>query len=403
MKSHTRTFLIFVALALTASSAQGQWEQTTGVYGGSVDCFAFRNGTVFAGTGRGVYRSTDHGETWSIVNGGLPDEPTRVAANDSFLFATPGGFGVFRSTDNGTSWDTVNTGLAGTSVFPLFANQSTLIAYDYVAWWRSTDNGSRWVRLDTNFARTAGLFSGGGSVILETEPWVGSSRSVDGGAHWTRAACYGEQMAQMGQGLFAVSSRGPVFFSQDSGAAWTQIGIARTDSNMGGITALLVCDQMFIALGDNTALDGGNLFVSTDSCKTWAVKTAWLDISEGLPQRSAQALGTDGTYLWAAPPTGGVWRRLITEVTSVGRIAGEVPKECMLGQNYPNPFNPSTRIRYTVGGTGVEGRGTSNTKLVVYDLLGREMAVWSMSGKHRDPTKSALTGEGFPADSISTG
>jgi hypothetical protein len=77
----------------------------------------------------------------------------------------------------------------------------------------------------------------------------------------------------------------------------------------------------------------------------------------------------------------------------------EVPRSYALSQNYPNPFNPSTRIKYTVGGTGISGLGTSNTgagsqgpgaredgtggsglgarntRLVVYDLLGREVVV----------------------------
>jgi hypothetical protein len=59
--------------------------------------------------------------------------------------------------------------------------------------------------------------------------------------------------------------------------------------------------------------------------------------------------------------------------TSVTETA--VPLQYALGQNYPNPFNPSTRIEYTVGGTGVEGRGAINVRLVVYDMLGREVAV----------------------------
>ena len=47
--------------------------------------------------------------------------------------------------------------------------------------------------------------------------------------------------------------------------------------------------------------------------------------------------------------------------------------------NYPNPFNPSTTIGFTVAGantgSGGSGLGSSWTKLAVYDMLGREVAV----------------------------
>jgi hypothetical protein len=46
-----------------------------------------------------------------------------------------------------------------------------------------------------------------------------------------------------------------------------------------------------------------------------------------------------------------------------------------LKQNYPNPFNPSTVIKYTIGGNRGEGMGVSDVSLVVYDVLGREVAV----------------------------
>jgi spore germination protein YaaH len=49
-----------------------------------------------------------------------------------------------------------------------------------------------------------------------------------------------------------------------------------------------------------------------------------------------------------------------------------IPNEFVLEQNYPNPFNPSTTIKYKVP-SNVKGE-TSNVKLVVFDVLGREVA-----------------------------
>jgi hypothetical protein len=46
-----------------------------------------------------------------------------------------------------------------------------------------------------------------------------------------------------------------------------------------------------------------------------------------------------------------------------------------LDQNYPNPFNPTTTIDYTIAGSRVQGLGVSEVRLVVYDVLGREVAV----------------------------
>ncbi len=54
--------------------------------------------------------------------------------------------------------------------------------------------------------------------------------------------------------------------------------------------------------------------------------------------------------------------------------------ELRLFQNYPNPFNPITKIKFNIpayvkqsGTTG--SRKTGNVKLLIYDLLGREIAV----------------------------
>ena len=51
-----------------------------------------------------------------------------------------------------------------------------------------------------------------------------------------------------------------------------------------------------------------------------------------------------------------------------------VPGEFRLEQNFPNPFNPATVITYTLGGFRGQGSGVRDVRLVIYDVLGREVA-----------------------------
>jgi cytochrome c peroxidase len=58
----------------------------------------------------------------------------------------------------------------------------------------------------------------------------------------------------------------------------------------------------------------------------------------------------------------------IIPITNINQIGTEVPTQFRLNQNYPNPFNPTTKIKY---GLPKE----TYVKLVVYDMLGREIKV----------------------------
>ena len=44
-----------------------------------------------------------------------------------------------------------------------------------------------------------------------------------------------------------------------------------------------------------------------------------------------------------------------------------MPDEFTLHQNYPNPFNPVTQLRYDLS-------EKNNVTLLIYDILGREVA-----------------------------
>ena len=80
----------------------------------------------------------------------------------------------------------------------------------------------------------------------------------------------------------------------------------------------------------------------------------------------------------------------MSELVSARGAFGGLPVAFSLSQNYPNPFNPTTRISFGIGRVvapsgalserseskgGVEGPASTNVRLVVYDVLGREVAV----------------------------
>jgi photosystem II stability/assembly factor-like uncharacterized protein len=109
--------------------------------------------TLYAGTERGVFKSTDEGANWTI-NGllgvivrALVIDPTTPAT----LYAGTEGGGVFQSTDAAASWTAVNAGLTSTYVLALAIdpiNPDTLYAGTFFdggvfqsTGWRSQLNG----------------------------------------------------------------------------------------------------------------------------------------------------------------------------------------------------------------------------------------------------------------------
>ncbi|MCI0449727.1 MAG: T9SS type A sorting domain-containing protein [Chlorobi bacterium] len=99
---------------------------------------------------------------------------------------------------------------------------------------------------------------------------------------------------------------------------------------------------------------------------------------------SADENGTIGGDAYKIPSLGGVyiWTSVIIEFTNfrnfgiraegflvgIQPVSSEVPNDYRLHQNYPNPFNPVTYIKFGMP-------KNSLVKLVIYDVLGSEIAV----------------------------
>ena len=74
----------------------------------------------------------------------------------------------------------------------------------------------------------------------------------------------------------------------------------------------------------------------------------------------SQKNGGSGNNIWAS---GGCSTQITIGIENNGN---EIPAQFKLEQNYPNPFNPVTDIKFSIPKTGF-------VKLIVYDILGREI------------------------------
>jgi cyanophycinase len=135
--------------------------------------------------------------------------------------------------------------------------------------------------------------------------------------------------------------------------------------------------------GTHVIISGGQLrvFGSTPAIlidartAVWASTPDWRAPGKLTPRQNGGILGATMHILRAGEAFP------LTSVSSVS-LPHSQSKEFSgftLAQNYPNPFNSSTRIKYTVGGAGEAGAGdwglgARKTMLVVYDLLGRQVA-----------------------------
>jgi photosystem II stability/assembly factor-like uncharacterized protein len=117
-----------------STDAGASWSELTS---GSVHAVAIdpqNSSTLFVSTNAGMSKSTDGGASWSALNSGLPMTtmyvmnsapfyPVSTLAidpqNPSTIYAGTGASGVFQTTDGGANWYAVNSGLTTLSVSTL--------------------------------------------------------------------------------------------------------------------------------------------------------------------------------------------------------------------------------------------------------------------------------------------
>lgn len=290
-----------------------------------------------------------------------------------------GGFSttaIQQSTDGGISWagnrsfSTYSLGAASMDVFEA-GGVSYLTYYSYVM----KNSGSNWNTVysgSLTSSSTGNLYfadANTGFVALNSNGSKAVLYTSNGGTNWTtdstRSAKWIESVYLKSSGLgFAGCDSSYLLRTANFGTNWTQIPVPNnlrvqnirfaneytgwfigTDHSYPGTGRLFV------------SVDGGNYFQQMQSLENFNVKGfSFVDALNGY------VCGDSGTVLKTT--NGGL--------TFISVSSNTVPKSFGLFQNYPNPFNPTTTIRFDVAND--MKRQTPNVKLVIYDVLGREVA-----------------------------
>jgi len=262
--------------------------------------------TLYAGTGAGVFKSTDGGGTWNAANTGQPLNKNLTVTSLAIDPTTPstlyaaGSGGVFKSTNGGDTW---NVALSDSRYVTTLAidpiTPSTLYAWE----------------------RKCGLEGCGG--ILYT--------STDGASFWRASPIAFPPIVALAidptspTTLYAGSELG-VSKSTDGGKTWSVFVPVLPTDDLSGVNALAIDPITPTTLYSGTGYPdfgtGRGVFKSTDGGGTWN------GVSAGLPSVVVHALAIDPT----APTTlyagtdggafrstdgGGMWSALNTGLTNL--------------------------------------------------------------------------------------
>ena len=263
--------------------------------------------TVFAGTDRGLFRSTDRGVTWGQYGTGIKTSSSATlkilalaAARDGSRLYAGTSAGVFQSADKGAVWSQGTGMLAGSGILryyyaimalavdpvnpqTVYAGDSGMMTEGRVL--KSTDGGVTWMSSGSGISGDdvdgLAIDPDGPSTVyaaVEHSLYV----SVDAGAGWTKTTGKME-VNSSGAGVLTVvlttdviyaGTTAGVWKSRDGGATWSQ-GTGLSSSGIlryfFGIAALAVdpVNPSVLYAGDSGMMTSGGVYTSANGGDSW--------------------------------------------------------------------------------------------------------------------------------------
>jgi hypothetical protein len=369
-------FFYTTLISLIFHEGGAQWKQINGPEVNSIlSMFTFDS--LLLVSSHLTYSCTGYDRAWndSVVYGAV----LCAIKSDSHLVVA--GQTISYSADHGQSW-TESTGLRHVDLYDpgrsisyqaLFSHDNSLYAqYHYTSddyslnkMIRSTDNGATWFEswaYPTDIV--ADLWISADSFFIVYKSGTGFLRKTTGNIYWdsintelgnvdVRSILIDSDRDPEGYPiLFALTSAG-LYRSSDYGVHWTLV------SSMLDLTTM---QKLWSINGYLYASSYSGIYNSSDK------GIHWTNIDSGLTKTLVTHLAVYGNDLLAAT-NAGLWRRPLSEITSVYEYLTGIPADFALHQNYPNPFNSSTVISFTIPYFGAR----NVLILRIFDMLGREI------------------------------
>lgn len=314
-------------------------------------------------------RSTDDGINWSenirITFDSARSWAPSLAVNGSFLHIVwPESRDLNeevyykRSSDNGLSWgpDTRLTYDSSGTYYPSVAVSGSnvhVVWYDFrtgrrtVFYKRSTNGGTNW-GADTQLTFSASesynaavCVSGSAVHVAWQDKRYGAEEifymhSIDGGLSWS--------------GENRISSNFGISWYPSISAAQNNIHLVWQDNTSGNY-------EIYYDRSTDGGLNWNQISqLTNDTAESLRPSIAILDSLVHVVWNDKR----DGNFevYYKRNPTG--------NPIGINNISGIIPFAYSLSQNYPNPFNPVTNVKFSIV-------NTEDVKIVVYDIMGREV------------------------------
>ncbi len=314
---------------------------------------------------------------------------------------------VSYTTDGGASWSSptqINTPPGGHysqgcdiaigpngEVYVCWAQVSSgSLIEDYLGFAKSTNGGASWVVTDNAYDMNgirANSFNGW-NFRVNSFPRIAVDRSGGARNGWIYVVATDINLPPAGSDADVIMHK-----SSNGGTSWSTgvrvnqdalnngkvqfFGAIRVDE-AGGVNICYYDNRNYPSVGDSCetflsrSTDGGTTFSDIAvSDHRWRVAG-----EAGLGSYGGDYIGISSGNgkvfpFWFDNKTGSMqaWTCAVDlQLTGISNNHNPVPKSYSLSQNYPNPFNPTTNIKFDIPRTG-------NVRLVVYDMLGNEVAL----------------------------
>ena len=269
---------------------------------------------VYASNDGGVYRSTDKGATWKMINHGLVVTQFYDVGSWSDISTVLGGgtqdVGT-NMTTGGLTWRNINGGDGGYMVIHPTDPRTMYAEFQGTVIRKSADGGNSWLTttgltggspwtgvITMDPANPLKLFAGTQSVFRTLDGclsgWTVSSQSFGFNVSSIAISVSNTNRVYAGTGdTYSRTGQGRIFRSNDGGATlpWADMTTATLPSTRPVMDIAVDSsdhDRVFVAYGGTNAGPTSNsIFVSTNG------GTTWTDISTGLPIVSVNAIALD--------------------------------------------------------------------------------------------------------------